>query len=68
MIGLIPAGGMATRLGPLPCSKELLPVGGWAEPDGLRPRPIITYLLAQWQRAGITRAFIVVKPGKWDIP
>ncbi len=68
MIGLIPAGGMATRLGPLPCSKELLPVGGWAEPDGWRPRPIITYLLAQWQRAGITQAFIVVKPGKWDIP
>ncbi|WP_298820437.1 nucleotidyltransferase family protein [Chloroflexus sp.] len=67
MIGLIPAGGMATRLGPLPCSKELLPVGAFIDPNGLRPRPVITYLLAQWQRAGIERALIVVRPGKWDI-
>ncbi|OAN45846.1 nucleotidyl transferase [Chloroflexus islandicus] len=68
MIGLIPAGGMATRLGPLPCSKELLPVGAFVTPDGMRPRPVITYLLAQWQRASIERALIVVRPGKWDIP
>ncbi len=68
MIGLIPAGGMATRLGPLPCSKELLPVGAFATPDGPRPRPVITYLLEQWQHAGIERALVVVRPGKWDIP
>ena len=68
VIGLIPAGGMATRLGPLPCSKELLPVGSFNTPDGPRPRPVITYLLAQWQRAGIGQALIVVRPGKWDIP
>lgn len=67
MIGLIPAGGMATRLGPLPCSKELLPVGAFPTPDGLRPRPVITYLLAQWRRAGIERALVVVRPGKWDL-
>ena len=27
IIGVIPAAGRATRLGPLPCSKELFPVG-----------------------------------------
>ncbi|MCS6887836.1 nucleotidyltransferase family protein [Chloroflexus sp.] len=68
MIGLIPAGGIAARLGPLPCSKELLPAGAYVTPDGLRPRPVITYLLAQWQRAGIERALVVLRPGKWDIP
>jgi glucose-1-phosphate thymidylyltransferase len=67
MIGLIPAAGMATRLGALPCSKELLPVGAFTTPNGSRPRPVITYLLAQWQLAGIERALIVVRPGKWDI-
>ncbi|MGQ9481942.1 nucleotidyltransferase family protein [Chloroflexus sp.] len=68
MIGLIPAGGMATRLGPLPCSKELLPVGSFHTPDGPRPRPIITYLLEQWRCAGIEQALVIVRPGKWDIP
>ncbi len=27
VIGLIPAGGQAKRLSPLPCSKELYPIG-----------------------------------------
>jgi glucose-1-phosphate thymidylyltransferase len=27
IIGLIPAGGVAERLSPLPCSKEIYPIG-----------------------------------------
>ena len=27
VVGLIPAGGAATRISPLPCSKELYPIG-----------------------------------------
>lgn len=61
VIGLIPAGGQATRISPLPCSKELFPVG-------LRPKAVSHYLLEKMKLAGIAKAYIVLRPGKWDIP
>ncbi|MGG6294881.1 nucleotidyltransferase family protein [Leptolyngbya sp. AN02str] len=68
-IGVIPAGGSATRLQPLPCSKELLPIGFHSTPDGKqRPKVVSQYLLEHYQRAGATKAFFILKPGKWDIP
>lgn len=70
VIGLIPAGGQATRISPLPLSKELFPIG--FQPVGqdgrLRPKVICQYLLERLQLAGITKAFIILRPGKWDIP
>jgi glucose-1-phosphate thymidylyltransferase len=70
VIGLIPAAGQATRLAPLPCSKELFPVGFRADDKGcdLMPKVVCHYLMEKIRLAGITRAFIVLREGKWDIP
>lgn len=69
IVGVIPAAGRATRLAPLPCSKELLPVGVHAMPPALRGRPkvVAEYLLERMRSAGASRAFFVVRPGKSDI-
>ena len=70
VIGLIPAAGQATRIAPLPCSKELYPVGFHpiGESNSLRPKVVCHYLLEKMRLAGITRAYIVLREGKWDIP
>jgi glucose-1-phosphate thymidylyltransferase len=70
VIGLLPAGGQATRIAPLPCSKELYPVGFRpVDKDcSLRPKVVCHYLLEKMRLAGVTRAYIVLREGKWDIP
>ena len=70
VVGLIPAAGLAARLSPLPCSKELYPVGfssGYSGQD-LRPKVACHYLLEKMRFAGINKAFIILRKGKWDIP
>jgi glucose-1-phosphate thymidylyltransferase len=69
VIGVIAAAGRATRIAPLPCSKELLPVGVHREPPALRGRPKVVsqYLLEKMRAAGATRVFFVVRAGKFDI-
>ena len=70
VIGLIPAAGLASRLAPLPCSKELYPVGFGSEQLGQRvyPKVICQYLLEKMSLAGISKAYIILRAGKWDIP
>jgi glucose-1-phosphate thymidylyltransferase len=69
VIGLIPAGGQATRIAPLPCSKELFPIGFRPTATGdLRPKVVAHYLLDKMRIAGIKKAYLVLRPGKWDIP
>lgn len=69
VIGLIPAGGQATRISPLAGSKELYPVGFRTVDDGsLRPKVVCHYLLEKMRFAGIRRAYFVLRSGKWDIP
>jgi len=69
VIGLLPAGGQATRISPLPCSKELYPIGFRSQADGsLRPKVVSHYLLEKMHIAGIRKAFFLLRPGKWDIP
>ena len=70
VIGLIPAAGQATRLAPLPCSKELYPVGFrfMAESQSWRPKVVCHYLLEKMRLAGITKTYIILREGKWDIP
>ena len=68
VIGLVPAAGRAIRIGPLPCSKELYPVGFRPVNDGLRPKVICHYLLEKMHLAGISKVYIVLREGKWDIP
>ena len=69
IVGVIPAAGRATRLAPLPCSKELLPVGVHDEPAALRGRPKVVshYLLERMRDAGASRVFFVLRSGKFDI-
>ena len=70
VVGLIPAAGHATRLAPLPFSKELYPIGFRLSEDqhGLRPKVVAHYLLEKLQAAGISKVFVVLRDGKWDIP
>jgi glucose-1-phosphate thymidylyltransferase len=70
VIGLLPAGGQATRIAPLPCSKELYPIGfrPVGEDCSLRPKVVCHYLLEKMRLADITKAYIVLREGKWDIP
>jgi glucose-1-phosphate thymidylyltransferase len=70
VIGVIPAAGQATRLAPLPFSKELFPIGFGNEgtQKHARPKAACIYLLEKFRRAGIRKAFIVLRSGKWDIP
>jgi glucose-1-phosphate thymidylyltransferase len=70
VIGILPAAGGATRISPLPCSKEIFPVGLRATEGGhgVRPKVVSHYLLEKMYRAGIRKAYIVLREGKWDIP
>lgn len=70
IVGLLPAGGQGTRISPLPVSKELYPIGFHATgADGsLRPKVVCHYLLEKMHLAGVDKAFVIVRPGKWDIP
>ena len=71
LIGLIPAAGNARRLAPLPCSKEIFPLGFMdVEENGSqvrRPKPVGIYLLEQFQQAGVQRAFTIINKDKTDI-
>ncbi len=70
VVAVIPAAGRSRRLAPLPCSKELLPVGLGPMPgtEGLRPKVVSHYLLEGLRMAGIKKVFFVIRQGKWDIP
>ena len=68
VIGLIPAAGRAARLGRLPCSKEVLPVGFRETPAGPAPVVLCHHLLDRFRAAGVGRAFIVIRDEKLDVP
>lgn len=70
VIGLVPAAGQATRIAPLPCSKELFPIGFRTIDNGkdVRPKVACHYLLEDMRLAGVTQVYIVLRQGKWDIP
>jgi len=70
LVGIIPAAGTAQRVSPLPCSKELFPIG-FRRLDGsgeLRPKAAAHYLLERMAGAGARKAYVVLGDGKWDIP
>ena len=67
VVALIPAAGEASRLGPLPCSKEILPLGT-GNADAPVPSVMCDHVLDAFAAAGVRRVFVVVREGKWDIP
>lgn len=70
IIGLFPAAGRASRIAPLPCSKEIYPVGLHLQGTGdvMRPKVAGHYLLEKMRLAGAEKAYIILRQGKWDIP
>jgi NDP-sugar pyrophosphorylase family protein len=70
VVAILPAAGLSRRLAPLPCSKELLPVGFGAIPgiQGARPKVTSHYLLECLREAGVRKGYVVIRQGKWDIP
>lgn len=69
LIGLLPAAGRATRLGPLAGSKEMLTVGWSVDGSGkLYPVTACARALEAMRRGGVRRAFVILRDGKWDIP
>lgn len=69
IVAVIAAAGISSRLSPIPCSKEILPVGTGHQGDGTRRLKVaIQYLLESFRMAGITKTYIVIRTNKWDIP
>jgi glucose-1-phosphate thymidylyltransferase len=58
LVGVIPAAGSATRLGPLPSSKEVLPVDG---------RPVVDYLVERMRLADCDEIRLVTRTDKADV-
>ena len=71
VVAVIPAAGTATRLAPLPCSKELIPIGLGAADEEKESRPKVKvvshYLLEMLSLARIKNAYIVLNSGKLDV-
>ncbi len=70
VVGLIPAGGYSRRISPIPCSKEIFPIGSWRLPGTTEVRPKVAshYLLEKMEAAGIEKVYVVLRQGKWDVP
>jgi glucose-1-phosphate thymidylyltransferase len=68
IIGLVPMAGRATRISPLPMSKELYPVSIQTTDTGVSPKVVSQFLLERMRWAGVQKTFIVIRDGKWDIP
>jgi len=64
IVGLIPAGGQASRLGKIPCSKEVFPV---IDKNG-NVKVTSSNLIQYYRKAEIKNIFYIIRKGKWDIP
>lgn len=66
IVGIIPAAGSASRISPIPCSKEIFPVG--FEGSGEQQIKVATsYLLESFSEAGTDQIYMIIRKGKWDI-
>ncbi len=68
VVGLIPAAGQGSRLGRIPCSKEVFPLVDPALADGKGMTVMADGLLSAFSAAGIEQVYFVIRDGKWDIP
>jgi len=67
-VGVIPAAGLASRLGPLGYPKELLPITYVAGDGGhLRPMPVIEASFRQLREAGVGRALVITSDRKPEL-
>jgi glucose-1-phosphate thymidylyltransferase len=70
VVGVIPAAGFASRISPIPCSKEIYPVAFTenGSQDNNGPKVVASYLLENMYRAGVENAYMIIRKEKWDIP
>ena len=68
VVGIIPSAGMGTRLGYLPFSKELFPIGKKEFQGKIVPKLACDHLIDHMTNAGIKEIHFVLRKGKWDIP
>lgn len=70
VVGVMPAAGKATRLAPLPCSKELYPIGFHriGADGGHRPKVVCHHLLENMRLADVRQTFVIIRRDKGDIP
>ena len=70
VVGLIPAAGKAKRISPLPCSKEIYPVGfnRSNQSENLRIKVVSEHLIESMHSAKVSEVYIILRKGKWDIP
>ena len=67
-VGVIPAAGVASRLGPLGYPKELLPITYVAGDGGhLRPMPVIEASFRQLREADVARALVITSDRKPEL-
>lgn len=74
LVGLFPAAGRGSRLGTIPCSKEIMPLGFQAsamvsenDEELWHPVTAIETHLRAFKLAGVQQVGIVVGQAKWDI-
>lgn len=68
IVGLIPAAGKGTRISPIPCSKEIFPVGFQENSGEFSIQVAASYLLKSLSEAGADQVYMITRKGKWDIP
>ncbi|NTV62463.1 MAG: hypothetical protein HGA65_02855 [Oscillochloris sp.] len=70
LIGLLPAAGRGSRLGPIPCSKEIMPLGfqpSATAPLAWQPVTAIELHLHALREAGARRAVVIISETKADV-
>lgn len=70
LVGVLPAAGRGSRLGPIPCSKEIMPLGFQPQaeaPVAWQPVTAIELHLDALRRAGARRAVVIVGETKADV-
>ena len=71
LVGILPAAGRGSRLGAIPCSKEIMPLGFRSQfpqdSEVWRPVTTIEMHLQAFRTAGVDRTAIVIGSSKFDI-
>ena len=73
LIGVLPAAGRGSRLGPIPTSKEIMPLGLVREQpegnagNGWKPFTTMEAHLQAFGEAGIEKVVVILGPNKFDI-
>jgi glucose-1-phosphate thymidylyltransferase len=68
IVGIIPAAGCASRISPIPCSKEIYPIGIQKAGGKRKIKVASSDLVESFSLAGAHQVYMIIRKGKWDIP